>query len=548
MFALFMRAAVSCGRSATALHARACAALIVMMCSFAYPGQRLAHAVDCTRAVTTTEKLLCREQDGYASGNGERAEKTPPPAQPGAATPGKVAGQPGARRSYSAGDVWFPHDTGAWLGTLIQCDWKDPCVSKAMTAAGATPGAIEIAREQRFNGYLSEFEESGRVDIGRVRLEYTAQPGITCYALNGTPPAIDLGAELAQDAELKAAIRANPQFEPLQWRYQDTHPENRGAFRILPQQVTTCTAGAAAQGQELRVGVRMGGCEDCEPGGHAQVALEFDRHGRLVGKRLLALSEEQPAQWTAASVNTSRTRQLKFPDDRPAVQARQDVGPEALQPLLRRVTAEKALEKEGGDPCELAALRALGAAEGQQVAARDTRTLATEILQAARGNAAADSGVGDFLLALGSHAAGSVLTGVSVSAALAREVAESIGGYVAAKAVAEYLAGASAEMSEALVARLLRDDGVSVWTLDSTDAAVRTQRSAEVPTANVAALLYYNPYTRYTTAVAGSRCTGAGGAPDRRLYRLHYEVTPDTAQSADYVPGTVTWQELIAGP
>lgn len=546
MFALFMRAAVSGGRSATAPHVRTCAVLIVMMCSFAYPGRRLAHAVDCTRAVTTTEQLLCREQGGNVSG--EATDKATPPTQPDAVTPGKKAGPPAALRSYSARDVWFPHDTGAWLGTLIQCDWKEACVSKAMAAAGASPGAIAIASEQRYNGYLSEFEESGRVDIGRVRLEYTAQPGAACYALNGTPSAIDLGAELAQDAEFKAALRAHPQFEPLQWRYQEAHPENKGAFRILPRQVTTCTAGASAQGQELRVGIRMGGCGDCEPGGHAEIALDFDRNGRLAAKRLLDMSEEQPAQWTSATVNAPKTRQLKFPDDRPAVQARQDVGAGALQWLLRRVTAEKVLEKEGGDACELAALRALGAAEGQQAAVRDSRALATEILQSARGNGATDSGVGEFLLALGRHAAGSALTGVSVSAALAREVAERIGGYVAAKAVTEYLAGASGEISEALVTRLLRDDAVSVWTLNSTDAAVRTQRSAEVPTANVAALLYYNPYSRYTTAVAGSSCTGAGGAPDRRLFRLHYEVTPDTAQSADYVPGTVIWQEIIAGP
>lgn len=537
VYAQFMRAGVPIGPDSAAPRLRTFAAVIVMLCSSTFPGARPAHALDCTRAVTSTEQLLCREQGGKASGSGEAADPM---------SPAKKAQQPPAHRGYSARDIWIPRDTGAWFGTLIQCDWKDACVSKAMAAAGASPGAIAIARAQRYNGYLSEFEEGGRVDIGRVRLEYIARPGTACYALNGAPPAIDLGAEIAQDAELGAAIKSHPQFNPLQWRYQDAHPDNKGAFRVLPQQATTCTASASTEGQEFRVGLAMGGCEDCEPGGHALVAIDFDRNGRMAGKRLLALGEEPPAQSASAVAGAPATRQLKFPEDRPAVQSRQDVAAEPLQRLLRRVAAEKALERQDGGVCELAALRVLGAAGGQQVVAKDRRALAAEILQSARANAPADNGVGDFLLGLGRHAAGAALPGVAVSAALARELAERIGGYVAAMAVAGYIAGASGEMDEALVARLLRDEGLSVWTLSGTDAALRTQRSEDAHAASVTALLYYNPYTRYATAVAGSSC--AGGAPDRRLYRLHYEVTPDSAQSADYVPGTVTWQEIIAGP
>lgn len=514
--------------------------LIVITLFSVLPGQRSADALDCTRAVTATEQLLCRERGRSAGAAGDAQGRETPPAKP--------SETPDMPRVFSAGDVWYPHDTSAWLGTLIQCDWKDPCVSNAMVAAGASPGAIAIARAQRFNGYLSEFEESGHVDIGRVRLEYTARPGTACYALNGTPPAIDLGAELAQDAELKAAIRAHPLFNSLQWRYQDAHPEYRGAFHILPHQVSACTASGSAQGQELHVELGMGGCEECEPGGHAQFVVDIDRNGALVAKRVLELNETPRARWAPATANAPSARQLRFPDARPAVQSRQDVGPEPLQRLLRRVTAEKALEKEGGDACELATLRALGAADGSPAAARDRRALAAEILRSAQGNAATESGVGDFLLALGSHAADSTLPGVAVSAALTRGIAEEIGGYVAAKAVAEYLAGASGGMDEALVNRLLRDDGLSVWTMNGTDTAARTQRAADAPGASVTAQLYYNPYTRYISAVAGSSCTGAGGGTDRRLYRLHYEVVADAAQSADYVPGTVVWREIIAGP
>jgi hypothetical protein len=548
VYAQCMRTVESVARRAAAQRLRTFAVQIVMLCSSTYPGPRAAHALDCTRAVTTTEQLLCRERGGKASGSGEVADPKTPATQPGAATPAKKAQPPGGPRGYSARDVWLPHDTGAWLGTLIQCDWKDACVSKAMAAAGASPGAVAIARAQGFNGYLTEFEEGGRVDTGRVRLEYTARPGTACYALNGAPPAIDLGAEIAQDAELRAAIKSHPQFNPLQWRYQDAHPDNRGAFRILAQQATVCTASASAEGQEFQVGLGMGGCEDCEPGGYALVAVDFDRNGRMMRKRLLALAEEPPAQSASVIAGAPAASQLKFPEDRPAVQARLDVEAEPLQRLLRRVVAEKALERQDGEVCELGALRALGAVGGQQVAAKDRRALAAEVLQSARANAPADNGVGDFLLGLGRHAAGAALPGVAVSAALAREVAERIGGYVAAKAVAGYIAGATGEMDEELVARLLRDEGLSVWTLNGTDATPRTQRTEDARAANVTALLYYNPYTRYATAVAGSSCAGAGGAPDRRLYRLHYEVTPDSAQSADYVPGTVTWQEIIAGP
>ncbi len=521
---------------------------VVIVLLSALPGSRSADALDCSRAVTATEQLLCRERrESAGAGRDARGQKAPP-ARLDAPPPTKTPEMPGMPRAISVRDVWLPHDAGAWLGTLIQCDWKDPCVSKAMAAAGASPGAIAIARAQRFNGYLSEFEESGRVDIGRVRLEYTARPGVACYALNGTPPAIDLGAELAQDAGLMAAIRAHPQFNPLQWRYQDAHPQYRGAFRILPQQVTACAASGTARGQELHVELEMGGCEECGPGGHARFAVDIDRNGRLVGKRVLGLSGERSATRVPATANAPETRQLRFPDGRPAVQSRQDVAPEPLQRLLRRVTAEKALEKEGGEACELATLRALGATDGQAAAARDRRALVDGILRSAQGNVAAESGVGDFLLALGRQAADSALPGVAVSAALARATAEGIGGYVAAKALAEYLAGASGDFDEALVTRLLRNDGLSVWTLNGADTAMGIQRAADAPGASVTAQLYYNPYTRYITAVAGSICTAAVDGRDHRLYRLHYEVVADAAQSADYAPGTVTWQEIIAGP
>ena len=284
-------------------------------------------ALDCTRAVTTTERLLCREQGGTAAGADESAKQ-----YPDASAPAKKADKATARRTFSARDVWFPRDTAAWLGTLIQCDWNDACVSRAMAAAGATAGAIEIARSQRFNGYLSEFEEHGRVDIARVRLEYSNRPGVACYVLNGSPPLIDVGAELTQDPELAQAIKAHPRFSPLQWTYQDRHPDDKTAFRLWPHQATSCTAGASAQGQEVTVGVMMGGCEDCPTGGHAQIALDFDRKGRLLGQRLLGLSAEAPNQWAStAAAGATEARPLNFPVDRPALQSRQDIGAVPLQ-------------------------------------------------------------------------------------------------------------------------------------------------------------------------------------------------------------------------
>jgi hypothetical protein len=523
---------------------------LLMMLTLMHVCLRDVHALDCTRAVTTTERLLCREQGGAATGADEPANQNGKRQDPDASAPASNADKATTRRTFSARDVWFPRDTAAWLGTLIQCDWNDACVSRAMAAAGATVGAIEIARSQRFNGYLSEFEEHGRVDIGRVRLEYTKRPGSACYVLNGSPPLIDVGAELTQDPELAQAIKAHPQFAPLQWTYQDRHPDDKTAFRLWPHQATSCTASASAQGQEVSVGVMMGGCEDCATGGHAQIAVDFDRKGRLLGRRLIGLSAEAPNQWAStAAAEAPMARPLNFPADRPALQARQDVGAVPLQTLFRRVAAERALDMQNADACEQATLHALSTAQGQDLSATDRRTLAADILQAATGRTSLGSSEGDFLLALGAHLARSALPGASVSEEVIRQITEQTGAYVAGKAVAGYLAGGATEaVSEPLVTRLLRDDGVTAWTLNGSNAGVRAQDTESPRGSNVTAHVLYNPYTRYMTAVIGAGCTTATGAPDRRLYRLLCAVAPDTAQYADYVPGTVAWQEIIAGP
>jgi hypothetical protein len=544
------RVAASAGNSAAVLRVMKLVVGFLIVLPLTLVCLRGVHALDCTRAVTTTERLLCREQGGTAAGADESAKQNAKRQDPDASAPANKIDKATTRRRFSASDVWFPRDTAAWLGTLIQCDWNDACISRAMATAGATAGAIEIARSQEFNGYLSEFEEHGRVDTGRVRLEYANRPGSACYVLNGSPPLIDVGAELTQDPELAQAIKAHPQFDPLQWSYQDRNPDDKTPFRLWPQQTTSCTASPSAQGQEVRVGVMMGGCEDCATGGHAQIALDFDRKGRLLGRRLIGLSAEAPTQWAStAAAEAPKTSPLNFPADRPALQARQDVGAVPLQTLFRRVAAERALDMQNSDACEQATLHALSTAEGQDLSARDGRTLAADILQAATGRTSVGSSEGDFLLALGAHLARSAMPGASVSEEMIRLVTEQTGAYVAGKAVAGYLAGGATEaVSEALVTRLLRDDGVTAWTLDGSNAGVRVQGTDSPRASNVTAQVLYNPYTRYMTAVIGAGCTTATGAPDRRLYRLQCAVAPDTAQSADYVPGTVAWQEIIAGP
>jgi hypothetical protein len=86
------------------------------------------------------------------------------------------------------------------------------CFVEQMAKAGATPAAIAFAHRVEDQGYLSGFQEAGRVDLAFAEYPFRANENQLCFLVNGTPPLFDVDELSKLDPE---TLAANPDYSEL---------------------------------------------------------------------------------------------------------------------------------------------------------------------------------------------------------------------------------------------------------------------------------------------------------------------------------------------
>jgi hypothetical protein len=150
-----------------------------------------------------------------------------------------------------------------------------PCLEALMRRSGLPAEAIAFASSLKFDGYLSEFVRAGRVDRGTITYPFWANDNDQPVLLNGAPPFIDVGSEvaklnLAADPRTAAALAKDRRAG-----LSDRPPEFAGEQPL------------AGGGQRFLYRFAISTCHGCEPLAQPVVALDFDAAGRYLSERIV---------------------------------------------------------------------------------------------------------------------------------------------------------------------------------------------------------------------------------------------------------------------
>jgi hypothetical protein len=94
-----------------------------------------------------------------------------------------------------------------------------PCLEAAMRKSGASAEAIAFAKTLNFDGYLSELNHAGRVDVGTVTYPFRANTNDEAVLLNGIPPLIQVGNEVGT-----VDMSRNATYAAIAKRFRDNYP------------------------------------------------------------------------------------------------------------------------------------------------------------------------------------------------------------------------------------------------------------------------------------------------------------------------------------
>jgi hypothetical protein len=161
------------------------------------------------------------------------------------------------------------------------CDGREgrafsDCFVDQMQKAGASAAAVAFARRVDGMGYLSGFEEAGRVDLAFAEYPFRANENQLCFLVNGEPPLLDVDDLARLD---RAALAANADYAILARQFPNLaiFPGRRSAGRSL-RAVRLRDGG---QGFSIPYALHDG-CHACRVVGDLELRWDFDVEGRFV--------------------------------------------------------------------------------------------------------------------------------------------------------------------------------------------------------------------------------------------------------------------------
>jgi hypothetical protein len=176
--------------------------------------------------------------------------------------------------------VWAPAPT--FLKTMHKaCDKGPPahfgeCFVAQMKKAGASEPALAFARRTGNLGYLVDYRDAGKVDVGHAEYPFRANQNQVCFLVNGDPPMIDIDDLKWIGAD---ALASNPVYADLVKRF-----PNLTIFPGLRFGVTAPVAANLKNGGQRFVAdfLLRDGCRACTTVGSMKVSFDFDVNGKFI--------------------------------------------------------------------------------------------------------------------------------------------------------------------------------------------------------------------------------------------------------------------------
>lgn len=124
-------------------------------------------------------------------------------------------------------------------------------------------------------------------------------------------------------------------------------------------------------------------------------------------------------------------------------------------------------------------------------------------------------------------------------------LAEEFGGYILAQSMNDFLAGAIASGTTAVLEDAIRDqlqsESLLAWTFAADTRVTAKEKNSPLPGAKINGKMFYNPHNHYVTIVVAAKCGQDASAPPR-VYAIAYKVERTGSQ---YFPGA---KPLISAP
>ncbi|HEV2301988.1 MAG TPA: hypothetical protein VGR91_10510, partial [Stellaceae bacterium] len=159
------------------------------------------------------------------------------------------------------------------------------CFVRAMAKAGAPAAALAFARSRMGEAYLEGLDEEGRgpVALAHVAYPFRANENSAWVFVNAIPDWIDVD----DFASLpRAALAATAAYRAIRTRYPRVMLWPGGRGRAGPEREASPRGGV-----RFIVSYRLQDfCHACAIVGHARFAFAFDRRGKFLGARLLAVT------------------------------------------------------------------------------------------------------------------------------------------------------------------------------------------------------------------------------------------------------------------
>ncbi|MHC1788356.1 hypothetical protein [Solidesulfovibrio sp.] len=182
--------------------------------------------------------------------------------------------------------LFGPQD--AWMlpfEALSACEDKNPtsttCLTQVMQETGASKQALALNKMLGGDGYLSEFQPMGRIDLATCFFPSRANSNAVLFLVGGSPSLVS--------SELDAVIdiKGDPAYPGLKKKFPDlelwTSGASFGKMDLLPN-----------GGQRFVFEYPLvNGCHACALAGYALIAHDFDPDGTYKGPRLIRLKPEK---------------------------------------------------------------------------------------------------------------------------------------------------------------------------------------------------------------------------------------------------------------
>lgn len=194
--------------------------------------------------------------------------------------------------NFGPSAVWQP-PSGFLAAAQAACDKSagtplEPCLIDQMAKAGASPDAVRFTR-QLYKltgevGIMSEFNNSGKVDLAWVTYPLRSSPNHGLLLINGQPPIVNAENLAALDQN---GLQQSFQFQDLKNQYPKAglFPGDRDG-KTWPNSQTGPNGGLQfVIGYPLR-----NGCPTCAHAGFALFTWNFDPSGKFTGTTFMGMT------------------------------------------------------------------------------------------------------------------------------------------------------------------------------------------------------------------------------------------------------------------